>query len=132
MPTVSVIVPVIIAGLTVGSVIKSNSKKISNKKLMSASVAAGLLNGLYGYAVDMLSPRPTFARGATSVAPTFASSFQTTSSIVFVAESVLAGFLIVLAVLGIAKVYARRGKGEEEGEELSKLTSEEESALTSG
>ena len=130
MPQIPVLIPVIVAGLTVGSVIKSQSRTISNKKLISASLVAGLLNGLYGYAVDALSPRQTFPR-ASSIPSTLASSIPTTSWIVFVVESVLAGFLIVLAVLGIAKVYARTRKGEEV-EELSNLTSEEESALTSG
>ena len=130
MPTVPVLIPVVVAGLTVGSVIKSQSRTVSNKKLISASLIAGLLNGVYGYAVDALSPRQTFTR-TTTVPSTFAASFPTTSWILFVLESVLAGFLIVLAVLGIAKVYARTRR-EEETEELSKLTPEEESALTSG
>ena len=130
MPQIPVLIPVIVAGLTVGSVIKSQSRTISNKKLISASLVAGLLNGLYGYAVDALSPPQTFPR-TSSIPSIFAASIPTTSWIVFVIESVLAGFLIVLAVLGIAKVYAWTRKGEEV-EELSNLTSEEESALTPG
>jgi len=122
MPQISVIIPVIVAGLVVGSLIKSKSGAISNKRLVSASLAAGLLNGLYMYAVYSISPQPTFAR-VNFAAPS-------TSWVVLVVGSVLSGFLIVFAILGIAKAYARIRKGEET-EEPSDLTSEQESKLTS-
>lgn len=105
MPQISVIIPVIVAGLVVGSLIKSKSGAISNKRLVLASLAAGLLNGLYMYVVYSISPQPTFARGNFTV--------PSTSWEVLVVESILSGFLIVFAILGIAKAYARIRKGEE-------------------
>lgn len=122
MPQISVVIPVIVAGLVVGSLIKSKSGAISNKRLVSASLVAGLLNGLYMYVVYSISPQPTFARGNFTV--------PSTSWVVLVVGSVLSGFLIVFAILGIAKAYARIRKGEET-EEPSDLTSEQESKLTS-
>ena len=126
MPQIPVLIPVIVAGLAVGSVIKSKTPRISKKKLLSASLVAGLLNGVYAYVVYSFSPRQASFRGASS-----AFSIPSTSWDVFVATSVLSGFLVVLAVLGIAMVYARTRKGEEI-EELSQLTSEEEPTLTPG
>ena len=122
MPQISVIIPVIVAGLVVGSLIKSKSGAISNKRLVSASLVAGLLNGLYMYVVYSISPQPTLARGNFTV--------PSTSWVVLVVGSILSGFLIVFAILGIAKAYARVRKGEET-EEPSDLTSEQESKLTS-
>jgi hypothetical protein len=122
MPQISVVIPVIVAGLVVGSLIKSKSGAISNKRLVSASLAAGLVNGLYMYAVYSISSQPTFAR-VNFAAPS-------TSWVVLVVGSVLSGFLIVFAILGIAKAYARIRKGEET-EEPSDLTSEQESQLSS-
>ena len=130
MPQISVIIPVIIAGLVVGSLIKSKSGAISNKRLVSASLVAGLLNGLYVYVVYSISPQPTFARGNFTVPTTGNFTVPSTSWVVLVVGSVLSGFLIVFAILGIAKVYARIRKGEET-EEPPDVTSEEESELTS-
>ena len=121
MPQIPIIIPVIVAGIAVGSVIKSQSPRISRRKLMSASLVAGLLNAINAYVVDSLSPRQTFA-AANSTVPQ-------TSWIVFVVASFIGGFLIVLAVLGIAMIYARRGKGAEE-EELPELVSEKEPKVT--
>jgi formate hydrogenlyase subunit 3/multisubunit Na+/H+ antiporter MnhD subunit len=120
MPQIPIIIPVIVAGIAVGSVIKSQSPRISRRKLMSASLVAGLLNAINAYAVDYLTPRQTFA-GASFTVPQ-------TSWIVFVVASFIGGFLIVLAVLGIAMIYARRGKGTEE--ELPELLSETEPKVT--
>lgn len=122
MPQISVIIPVIVAGLVVGSLVKSKSGAISNKRLVSASLVAGLLNGLYMYVVYSISPQPTLARGNFTV--------PSTSWVVLVVGAILSGFLIVFAILGIAKAYARVRKGEET-EEPSDLTSEQESKLTS-
>ena len=105
MPQISVIIPVIVAGLVVGSLIKSKSGSISNKRLVLASLAAGLLNGLYMYVVYSISPQPTFARGNFTV--------PSTSWEVLVVESILSGFLLVFAILGIAKLYVRIRKGQE-------------------
>jgi hypothetical protein len=120
MPQIPIIIPVIVAGIAVGSVIKSESPRISKRKLMLASLVAGLLNAINAYAVDSLTPRQTFA-GANFTVPQ-------TSWIVFVVASFIGGFLIVLAVLGIAMIYARRGKATEE--ELPELVSEREPKVT--
>jgi hypothetical protein len=120
MPQIPIIIPLIVAGIAVGSVIKSESPRISRRKLMSASLVAGLLNGINAYAVNSLSPQQTFARATFSV--------PQTSWIVFVAASFIGGFLIVLAVLGIAMIYARTGKGAEE--ELPELVSEPKTKAT--
>lgn len=121
MPQIPILVPIIVAGVTVGSVFKSKSSRISRRKLLSASVVAGLLNAVYAYVVYSYSPQPTSFRGVSSVAAT--------SWIAFVAGSFLTGFLIVLAVLGIAMVYGRARKGEEL-EELPQLAPEGEPTLT--
>jgi hypothetical protein len=121
MPQIPIIIPVIVAGIAVGSVIKSQSPRISRKKLISASLVAGLLNAINAYVVNSLSPQQTFARANFTV--------PQTSWIVFVVASFIGGFLIVLAVLGIAMIYARRGKGAEQ-EELPELISETEPKVT--
>jgi len=121
MPQIPIIIPVIVAGITVGSVIKSQSPGISRRKVMSASLVAGLLNAINAYVVDSMSPRQTFTGASFSV--------PQTSWIVFVVASFIGGFLIVLAVLGIAMIYARRGKGAEQ-EELPELVSEREPKVT--
>ena len=126
MPQIPIIIPVIVIGITVGSVIKSETPKISRRKLMSASLVAGVLNAINAYAVNSLSPQQTFVRANFSAAQAAGfSSFSQTSGIVFVVASFIGGFLIVLAALGIAIIYARRGKGSEQ-EELPELTSEPE------
>jgi len=132
MPQVSIIIPVIIAGLAVGSAIRSKSPRISKKRLASASLVAGILNGAYAYLQDLFFPSQTFPRGTNTAFTAFTratSSLPSTSSEVFVINSLLSGFLIVLAVLGIAMLYARVRKGEEL-EEMPELPIEEESKLT--
>jgi len=129
MPQIPIIIPVIVAGITVGSVIKSQSPKISRRKLMSASLVAGLLNAINAYVVDSLSPQQTFARANFTATQAAGFSVPQTSWIVFVLASFIGGFLMVLAVLGIAMIYARRGKGAEQ-EELPELVSEPEPKIT--
>jgi hypothetical protein len=118
MPQIPIVIPLIVAGIAVGSAIKSQSPGISRRKLMSASLVAGLLNAINAYLVDLLSPQQTFARANLSVPQTVVQ----TSWIVFVVASFIGGFLIVLAVLGIAMIYARGRKGAEE--ELPELAPE--------
>lgn len=89
---------------------------------MSASLVAGLLNAINAYVVNSLTPQQTFARA------NFTVPVPQTSWIVFVVASFIGGFLIVLAVLGIAMIYARRGKGAEE--ELPELVPETEPKVT--
>jgi len=120
MPEIPIIIPVIVAGLAVGSVIKSKSPRISKKKFASASLVAGSLNAVYAYLVYMFTPRVTFA--------TVSLTSTSTSELPFLVASFLTGFLIVFAILGIAVVYARIRRGGEL-EEVPELSTEEESTL---
>jgi len=126
MPEIPIIIPVIVAGLAVGSVIKSKSPRISKKKFASASLVAGSLNAVYAYLVYMFTPRVTFPTGTTL--PRGSLTSTSTSELPFVGASFLTGFLIVSAILGIAIVYARIHRGGEL-EEVPELSSEEESTL---
>lgn len=132
MPQVPVIIPVIVTGLVVGWAMKSKTPRISKKMLMSASLVAGVLNVAYVYSLQLLMPQ-VFSPGFPSRLSQAVSSseFAATSQLTFMVSSFLAGFLIVLAVLGIAMAYARRRKGEELAE-VPGLTSEEESTLKPG
>ena len=129
MAQVSIIIPVIVAGLAVGSAIRSKSPRISKKRLTSASLVAGILNGAYAYLQGLFFPSQTFPRGTNTAFTRATSSLPLTSSEILVVNSLLSGFLIVLAVLGIAMLYARQRKGEEV-EDMSELPIEEESTPT--
>jgi lysylphosphatidylglycerol synthetase-like protein (DUF2156 family) len=128
MPQLPVIIPLIIIGISFGSLLKSEKPKISWRRVVMLSLVAGLLNAVNAYAVYLLTPQPTFG-GAT-----FARASATTD-ISFTVASFLAGFIIVAAVFVIARVVSRRHQGEapELGEESeSELNSEELSKLKSG
>jgi len=130
MPQIPIIVPLIVVGLVVGSMLKSKSPKISRKRLASASLVAGLLNSIHAYLLYLLTPTRT-AASATG-APTGGPPLQglaSTSVGAFVASSFLAGFLIVLLVIGIAMAYVRIRRGEELVE-APELAAEEEPTLT--
>jgi len=126
MPEIPIIIPVIVAGLAVGSVIKSKSPRISKKTFASASLVAGFLNAVYAYLVYMFTPSVTFPTGATF--PTGSLTYTSTSELPFLVASFLTGFLIVFAILGIAIVYARIRRGGEL-EEVPELSTEEKSTL---
>jgi predicted cobalt transporter CbtA len=128
MPQIPIIIPVIVAGIAVGSAIKSQTR-ISRRKLMSASLVAGVLNAINAYVVNSLSPQQTFTRASFTGAQAANISFPQTSWIVFVVASFIGGFLIVLGVLGIAMIYARKGEGAEQ-EELSELVPQPELKVT--
>jgi hypothetical protein len=130
MPQIPIIVPLIVVGLVVGSMLKSKSPKISRKRLASASLVAGLLNSIHAYLLYLLTPTRTAASatGAPTGAPPMA-GLATTSEGAFVASSFLAAFLIVLLVLGIALAYVRIRRGEELVE-APELAAEEEPTLT--
>ena len=132
MPQIPIIIPLIVIGLVVGSIVKSRSPRISKKKLASASLVAGLLNSVYAYLIYSLIPTqiPTGAPGVLQGASPSLTGFASTSVLSFVAASFLAAFVMVLLVLGVAAAYARVRKGEEFQEALE-TTSEEEAALTS-
>ena len=137
MPQIPIILPMIILGLVVGSIIKSQSPRISKKKLASASLGAGLLNSIHAYLLYLLTPAQS-AAGSTGVPPTgtftppttgaLPQGIASTSEASFVAASFLTAFLVVLLVLGVAALYARVGKGEDfqEAAEVTSETSEEE------
>jgi uncharacterized membrane protein len=137
MPTAPIIIPLIIAGLMMGSLLASQTRKFSKRKLLGVSVVAGLLNMANAYLVYTLFPPTTFTRfsggGFTGGSP---GGYQfrgagAGSEGSFLILSFITGLVIVVAVVGIALVYGRHkvGLSEEETEE-SKLEEEaEESKL---
>jgi len=130
MPQIPVLIPLIVVGLVVGSILKSKSPKVSKRKLVSASLVAGLLNSAYAYSLYSLVPTQTSIR--TAGIPTGAppvGGFGATSLDAFLGASFLAAILIVLLVLGIAMAYVRIRRGEEV-EEVPELDPEEEPTLT--
>ena len=111
MPQLPVFIPIIVTGLLVGSAMRNGGRGISKKKLGYASVLSGLLNGGQAYMINLLSPQPTFFRATVTAA-----SVRQTSELVFTISSILVGVLIPLAIMGIAMLYSRRRKGEEDVE----------------
>jgi len=125
MPQAPMIIPIIIAGLTFGSLLVSKKRTLSKKKLFGISALSGVLNLGNAYLVYQLLPPPTFTRASSQFSQFRATGANTESS--FYVLSFLVGFLIVLAVLGIALIYARfRGHKAGEEEEETKLEDEEE------
>jgi hypothetical protein len=130
MPQVPIIVPLIVVGLVVGSILKSKSPKISRRRLASASLVAGLLNSIHAYLLYLLTPTRTAASfGGAAAGALPLQGLASTSEWAFVAASFLAAFLIVLLVIGIAMAYARARRGEELVE-APELAAEEEPTLT--
>jgi hypothetical protein len=121
MPQLPVIIPIIVTGLLVGSMIRNAGRGISKKKLGGASVLSGVLNGVEAYAVNLLMPQPTstfFRAGLTagSTIPVTAAAVRQTSELVFYVSSILAGILLPLVIVGIAILYSRGRQGGEEVE----------------
>ena len=142
MPTTPTVIPLIVAGLMLGSMLASEKRKMSKKKFLGASLVGGLLNAANAYLVYTLFPSTTSRYGGgnfgggTFAGGTFtgSSSFQfrgaaagANSLTSFIVLSFLTGLLIVIVVVGIALLYARYkgGHAEEEPEE-PKLEEEEE------
>jgi hypothetical protein len=117
MPQLPVIIPIIITGLLVGSMIRNAGRGISKKKLGGASALSGVLNGVEAYVVNLLMPQPTstFIRAGSTVSFTVPAAARQTSELVFYASSILAGILIPLVIVGIAMLYSR---GRQSGEEV--------------
>ena len=116
MPQPPIVLPIIITGLTLGSILASEAKTISKKKFAGISLVSGLLNSAYAYVLYELSPPPTFSRAGFT-----GTQFrvQTGSETGFIISSFITGFIIVIAVCGIALAYARfRGKKEREEDEV--------------
>lgn len=111
MPQLPIIIPIIVVGGLVGSLLKSKKLKIPTKKILSWSLIAGMFNAVFAYAELILTPQQTSTfRGTAFVAQI--------SPLVFSVGSFLAGFLIVLTVFGVAAGYLRlRGGGDSEIEE---------------
>jgi formate hydrogenlyase subunit 3/multisubunit Na+/H+ antiporter MnhD subunit len=130
MPQIPIIVPLIVVGLVIGSILKSKSPKISRKKLASASLVAGLLNSIHAYLLYSLTPTRTAASfgGAATGAPPMG-GLASTSEVAFVATSFLSAFLMILLVLGIAVAYVRIRRSEEL-DEAPEQTSEAEPTIT--
>jgi protein-S-isoprenylcysteine O-methyltransferase Ste14 len=114
MPQLPMLIPLVVTGLLVGSMLKSESHRISKKKLAGAAVLSGLLNGGQAYLVYIMTPLPT----STFFQTTAAATLRGTSEVDFTISSILAGILIVLVIVGIAMLYARSRGGAEEEESV--------------
>jgi hypothetical protein len=136
MPTAPIIIPLIIAGLMMGSLLASQTRKFSKRKLLGVSALAGLLNMANAYLVYELFPSTTYPRfgGGGFTPPSGGYQFRgagASSEGSFLILSFITGLLIVLAVVGIALVYARHkvGSSQEETEEVKLEEEAEESKL---
>ena len=131
MPTAPIIIPLIVSGLMLGSLLASGQRRLSKKRILGVSVITGLLNTANAYLVYTLFP-PTFTRfgggafagGTLTGAATGSFQFRgagagATSEGSFLLLSFITGVVIVLAVVGIALLYARHKsqQPEEETEE---------------
>ena len=146
MPTTPTVIPLIVAGLMLGSLLVSEKRKVSKKKLLGISLLGGLLNAANAFIVYTLFPPTTFSRfgagnfgGGAFAGGSFtgASTFQfrgATSEGSFILLSFITGLLIVIVVVGVALLYVRYKGGhteeepgeakQEEQEELEELKSD--------
>jgi hypothetical protein len=139
MPQIPILIPVIVTGLLVGSVMANEGRRISKKKLGTASVLSGILNGAQAYLVNYLAPQTTFrittgtgttpgsgnTAFPTTLTSTAATALRQFSEQTYFVSCVVVGILIPLVILGIAMFRSRSKGGEEEIEEIES----EESAL---
>jgi hypothetical protein len=119
MPQPGIILPIIVAGVTLGSLLVSGKHVLSNRKLLGACALSGTLNSGITYLTSQLSAPPTFTQGGPALgAATEGSDY------VSYASSFLVGFLIVLLIVGIALIYAklRASKSQEDEEPTSEET----------
>ena len=123
MPQFPIVIPIIVLGITVGSLLRGKSATISKKKFVYATLAAGLLNVAYAYVFLLWFPAPTSTRGNLA--------FAQISEPVFLADSFLVAVVLMVAVLGIAQMYSRVRKGDE-SEETAELSSAEKLEVESG
>ena len=142
MPTAPIIIPVIVAGLTLGSLLVSESHKMTKKRILGISLLSGLLNVANAYVIYLFFPPPSFNRfsgGGTFVGggggftggggTAFQFRSATSSPTSFLTLSFITGFLIVLVIVEIALFYARRKSGQSEEEESEAEKEEEEPKL---
>jgi len=149
MPTAPTVIPLIVAGLMLGSMLVTQKAKVTKKKLLGASVLAGLLNAVNAYAVYILFPSTTSrfgggsfggggfgGGGAGSGASSFCSAnpgvcsgrggaFGATSVGSFLLLSFITGLLIVIVVVGVAMLYVRYKTPKTEEEEKEPEIGEE-------
>jgi uncharacterized membrane protein len=135
MPIVPTVLPLIVAGVLLGSLLVSEKRKISKKRLVGVSLVGGLLNAANAVVVYLLFPPTTFSRfgggnfgggnfgGSSSFTFTGSSSFRGGAAGggegSFILLSFITGLLIVLVVVGSALLYVRYkgGHGEEQLDE---------------
>jgi hypothetical protein len=130
MPTTPTVIPLIVAGLVLGSMLVSEKRKMSKKRLLGVSLLGGLLNAANALIVYALFP-PTSSRfgggtfgGGAFAGATFtgSSTFQfrgaagATSEPSFLILSFLTGLLIVIVVVGAALAFVRYKGGHMEEE----------------
>ena len=127
MPQIPILVPIIVTGLLVGSVMIHEGRKMSKKRLGVASVLSGVLNGAQAYLVNYLTPQTptragtftgggTFPGGATFTGTatfTGAAAVRQTGELTYYISSIIVGILIPLVILGIG-MFRSRSKGSEE------------------
>ncbi len=107
MPQLPIILPIIVTGVLVGSLLKSNKPKVPFRKVTLWALVSGGLNAVFAYGEYVLTPQPTFTFRATTFVPQI-------SDVAFTVGSFITGFLIVISVLGAAAVYLRlRGTSSE-------------------
>jgi hypothetical protein len=127
MPQIPVLIPIIVTGVLVGSVMINAGRRISMKRLGIASLLSGLLNGAQAYLVNYLMPQTTVRTGTATFpgggtftgAGTFtggAAAVRQTSELTYTISSVIVGILIPLVILGIAMFRSRSKSSDEEVE----------------
>jgi hypothetical protein len=136
MPTTPTVIPLIVAGLALGSLLVAEKRKMSKKKFFGISLIGGLLNAANAFIVYTLFPPTTFSRfgGGNFAGGTASSTFQyrgalgANSETSFLLLSFIMGLLIVIVVVGVALLYVRYrgGKAEEELEEPKQEEEQEE------
>ena len=125
MPQAPIIVPIIIAGVTLGSLLASQKRTLSKKRLGGLSLLSGILNFVNAFLVYQIIPPPTFSQtGGTQFGQTGATQFSqfraaasAGSMYTFFVSSFLVGVLVPLAIIGIALLYARHKAGKPSEEE---------------
>lgn len=119
MPQAPIIIPIIIVGITLGSLLASQKRTLSKKKLAGASLLSGILNFGNAFLVYQLAPPPTFTRTGGTQVSQFRAAASAGSEYIFFFSSFLVGVLVPLATIGIAILYARHKAGKlPEDEEL--------------
>jgi hypothetical protein len=120
MPQAPIIIPLIITGLFFGNLLKSPGKKISKKSVAIPAIAAGLLNGVHAYLLDIMTPQVTtntFTGGTFTLRPTL--------TIPFVISGIGIGILIILLVVAVAIIFRKFSRGAVEEPVLEDKTSDE-------